>query len=900
MRAATLWTLAALATSALCRSSALLRPRDYHLHDYYAVHLDARTTTPDALAAHLGLEYEGGLGELPDHHIFRAAKRDGHDVLEHAVRELEERRRRRRKRDALNARGASAAEEEEELSPLDGILFRQKQKLKPRMWKRGVIPSPPDDSARAARQLQGPPPDDAAIAKHKELAEELGIEDPIFLDQWHLYNNREPGNDLNVTGLWKDGVTGANTTVCIVDDGLDFDSLDLAPNYLSAGSYDFNDKVDDPKPRLSDDRHGTRCAGEVAAAKNDVCGVGVAYEANIAGIRILSKPITDADEAVAMNYEMQVNEIYSCSWGPPDDGRSMDAPGILIRRAFVNAIQNGREGKGTIYVFAAGNGANNDDNCNFDGYTNSIYSVTVGAIDRENNHPYYSEKCSAQLVVTYSSGRSDNIHTTDVGENKCTVSHGGTSAAGPLVAGVYALVLQVRPELTWRDVQWLSVLNAVPLDQESDWQETGLGVKFSHQFGYGKVDAWALVEAARDWELVKPQAWFFSPWMHVRHAIPQGDQGLASSFDVTEEMLAGANLARLEHVTVTMNVEHSRRGDLSVELRSPSGVVSHLATARRNDDAAAGYADWTFMSVAHWGEAGAGRWTVVVKDAKVNEHEGSFTDWKLRLWGECRDPDAQPLLPMPAEHDDDDHDVVTSAPVATTSLSASPAEETGEPAPLPSDHPHRPINSKPTGTAAAAAAPTAATSSATGAPAASASAAPPESFLPSPFPTFGVSKRTQIWIYGALGLILVFCAGLCAYLAVWRRRRRRLGDVARDDYEFEVLEEDEDEDEDEGGDEGEEGGGEGERGGLMKGGRRGARRKRRAGELYDAFAGESDEDGLEGEEFYRDEVAEGSEGEERRREAAGYDEKDALRGEAGGSSGDDGRLSSGSGSGPGR
>jgi len=48
------------------------------------------------------------------------------------------------------------------------------------------------------------------------------------------------------------------------------------------------------------DTHGTRCAGEIAAAKNDNCGVGLAYEAGIAGLRMLSGPVTDADEAAAL------------------------------------------------------------------------------------------------------------------------------------------------------------------------------------------------------------------------------------------------------------------------------------------------------------------------------------------------------------------------------------------------------------------------------------------------------------------------------------------------------------------------------------------------------------------------------------------------------------------------
>ena len=59
----------------------------------------------------------------------------------------------------------------------------------------------------------------------------------------------------------------------------------------------------------------------------------------------------------------------------------MAAPRILIEKAMVNGIQNGRGGKGSLFVFASGNGGASGDQCNFDGYTNSIYSVTVASID---------------------------------------------------------------------------------------------------------------------------------------------------------------------------------------------------------------------------------------------------------------------------------------------------------------------------------------------------------------------------------------------------------------------------------------------------------------------------------------------------------------------------------------
>ena len=366
-----------------------LRPRNYDAHDYYVLHL-ASTVAPAQIAQRLGLVHEGQLGELQDHHIFSASK-CGDDVVRDAIKTQRQ----------LRKRGLGGAD------LLDGVKLAQKQKLKPRMEKRTI----PDvlEGARLENLAERQAADPSALAKQSEVARELDITDPIFNEQWHLFNPVQLGHDVNVTDVWLQGITGHNATVAIVDDGLDMYSDDLKGNYYADGSYDFNDQQLEPKPRLPDDRHGTRCAGEVSAVRNNVCGVGVAYDSKIAGIRILSKSITDADEAIAMNYAYQHNQIYSCSWGPPDDGRSMDAPGILIKRAMVNAVQNGREGKGSIYVFASGNGAASDDNCNFDGYTNSIYSITVGAVDRKGQHPYYSESCSANMVVTYSSGSGDAI-----------------------------------------------------------------------------------------------------------------------------------------------------------------------------------------------------------------------------------------------------------------------------------------------------------------------------------------------------------------------------------------------------------------------------------------------------------------------------------------------------------
>ena len=569
-------------------SATLLHSRSYDTHDFFALHLDESATTPSQVAQTLGVHHEGQIGELSCHHRFSLPKTKRSD-LDSLLQDLRFRKR-------LRTRDVDDSILGKREDVLDGILGSELLIPKKRLHKR-VLPI----ERGYYQQGNERQPDAEAVKYWQNLTSSLQIADPTFADQWHLYNTVQVGHDLNVTGVWLEGVTGQGIVSAVVDDGLDMYSNDLKLNYDPEGSYDFNDQTSEPRPRLDNDRHGTRCSGEIAAGRNDVCGVGVAYDSKVAGVRILSKPIDDADEAAAVNYAFQHTDIYSCSWGPMDNGQTMEAPGILVKRAMANGALNGRSGKGSLFFFAAGNGGTFDDNCNFDGYTNSIYSITVGAIDREGRRPRYSESCSAQMVVTYSSGSGDAIHTTDVGASTCSYSHGGTSAAGPLAAGVMALALSVRPELTWRDAQYLFLETAIPVNEEDGtWQTTKIGKKYSHDWGYGKVDAYSLVQRAKTWELVKPQAWYYSPWLRVQRDIPEGYEGLISSFEVTKDILKGANFGRLEHVTVTMNVNHTRRGDLSVELHSPEGVVSYLSTARRSDNEAVGYVDWTFMSVVHW------------------------------------------------------------------------------------------------------------------------------------------------------------------------------------------------------------------------------------------------------------------------------------------------------------
>lgn len=233
----------------------------------------------------------------------------------------------------------------------------------------------------------------------------------------------------------------------------------------------------------------------------------------------------------------------------------------------------------------------------------------------------------------------------------------------------------------------------------------------------------------------------------------------------------------------------------------------------------------------------------------MNENTGTFVDWHLKLWGESIDASKAVLLPMPTEHDDDNHtDIISTTTIAGTTTSITPvAQPTSLPA-NPTDHPDRPT--KPT-------APSVTTPTST-----PSSTPSPSSWLLSFFPTFGVSSKTQIWIYGAAALILIFCSGLGVYFFL--ARRKRLRNNPRDEWEFDLLDEDEAE-------------------GLNGSGKMGKKgNKRRAGELYDAFAAgsedESDGEYIDGGDESEKKLYESDDEERHVIGSDGEDDDDALEG----------------------
>ncbi|KAM8769614.1 proprotein convertase subtilisin/kexin type 7 isoform 1-T2 [Acanthopagrus schlegelii] len=475
----------------------------------------------------------------------------------------------------------------------------------------------------------------------------LVFNDPRYPKQWHLHNHLNKGMDINVTGVWEHNITGRGVTVVVVDDGVEHTHKDIQPNYSPEGSYDLNSNDPDPMPHpdiRSDNHHGTRCAGEIAAVPNNsICAVGVAYGSKVAGIRVLDGPLTDSLEAIAFNKHYQVNDIYSCSWGPDDDGHTVDGPHPLGKAALQHGVIAGRRGFGSIFVVASGNGGQYNDNCNYDGYANSIYTITIGAVDEKGRMPFYAEECASMLAVTFSSGGNKlrNIVTSDWSMQQgtgCTEGHTGTSAAAPLAAGMVALMLQVRPCLSWRDIQHIITFTATKCDNSADWKMNGAGFYHSHQHGFGLLNAWRLVNAAKVWESVPFLVSYQSSVIKEEASISTYPDELIRTWKVSAADLKRSGMETLEHVAVTVTITHPCRGNLEIVLVCPSGMTSIIGARRAIDRDPAGYQDWTFSTVRCWGERAQGQYTLKISDHKEPSLEqcatvGVLKEWALTLYG---------------------------------------------------------------------------------------------------------------------------------------------------------------------------------------------------------------------------------------------------------------------------
>jgi subtilisin family serine protease len=468
-----------------------------------------------------------------------------------------------------------------------------------------------------------------------------------FVQQWHLkrtsVNNRTIDQSANVEAAWALS-QGEGVTVAIIDDGVDIDHEEFRGAGKVVAPRDVTRKTGDPRPGNLDN-HGTSCAG-VAVGNGNFGASGVAPRARLMPIRFASA-LGSQDEADAFVWAAQNGaDVISCSWGPAD-GKWWDPNDPLhkqvvplpdsTRLAMDFAVRTGRGGKGCVILFAAGNGNESVDN---DGYASYEKVMAIAASNDTGSRAAYSDFGKAVWCAFPSNNGNPSltpgIWTTDrtgaVGYNPgqldrgdrqghYTNSFGGTSSACPGVAGVVALILSRNPALRWDEVRdvirrscdKIDLANATyDANGRSDW------------YGFGRVNAKKAVD------LALPAQPAPAVIVAARQDVKIPDLKSAR-LDVTV-----AEARPLKGIKVTVDIDHTYRGDLIVSLKPPAStgaanVVLHNRAGGAADNLKMTYAATNVPALgALNGKSPAGTWTLLVED-KARNDIGTLRGFSLEM-----------------------------------------------------------------------------------------------------------------------------------------------------------------------------------------------------------------------------------------------------------------------------
>lgn len=465
---------------------------------------------------------------------------------------------------------------------------------------------------------------------HPELVREFRKRQ-ISPQQWHLkettINGKKINAHANVEAAWKLS-DGTGTTIAIVDDGVDLDHEEFRTAGKIVAPRDVTFKTNNPRPGNSD-HHGTACAG-VACGNGNFGASGVAPKAKLMPIRYVSA-LGSQDEADAFIWAAQNGaDIISCSWGPPD-GDWWDANDPVhkqkvplpdsTRLAMDYAFTKGRNGKGCVILFAAGNGNESVDN---DGYASYSKIIAVAACNDYGTRSAYSDYGNAVWCAFPSnngySSQTPGIWTSDrtgaVGYNSgkteqgdlagnYTNSFGGTSSACPGVAGVAALILSRNPNLRWDEVKDIIKRSCDRIDSAGgNYDANG----HSRLYGYGRVNALKAVELA-----LPPQPDPVGIFKAVQDVA-------IKDLQISTLSLAIANTKAIKSIKVEVDIEHTYIGDLVVSLIPPAAsgvlpIILHNRQGGGTDNIKKTYDEVNTPDLAPLkGKSPQGNWTLEVAD----------------------------------------------------------------------------------------------------------------------------------------------------------------------------------------------------------------------------------------------------------------------------------------------
>ncbi len=441
--------------------------------------------------------------------------------------------------------------------------------------------------------------------------------DSLYPQQWYLNNaganQVAASSHISVEKAWDITRGVRSVVVAVTDDGFDLNHPDFQGAGKIVAPKDFKDQDFLPLPGEEDENHGTACAGVAVAEETGSGIVGVAPGCALMPLRTTG--FLD-DESIEQLFEWAIQNgasVISCSWGPA----AVYFPLSLRQRAaLTRAATIGRDRKGCVIVFAAGN-ANRpiSGTINEQGWPNNLLKgptqwlggftvhpdvITVSACTSLSKKSAYSNWgnvtisapsnnappgmwfeqtgyiSTAPEVRTALPGlgvlTADRLGAAGYSSNNFTNDFGGTSSACPVVAGVAALVLSANPDLTAQEVRRILQQTADKIvDPDPDPQLAfRLGTYdvngYSQWFGYGKVNAFKAVQAAKEQRVQQSKP---SQVLNGRNnnslAIPDDNpQGITSPIQVPQT-------GSVRDIQIGVNIEHRFLGDIEVSLIPPTG-----------------------------------------------------------------------------------------------------------------------------------------------------------------------------------------------------------------------------------------------------------------------------------------------------------------------------------------